>query len=360
MARIVTVYNRDKADFRPIDMSLIRWLKISQALAGLGHQVDMATDESSLTEPLEMGPHLRRVPLRDVRWADYDVVKTLFHMGFRTLAEHGGADHPFVISKLGSVVAAEDRPDVFFFGEQRRGLWQRQLEVAARARYVALLTRESIDIWRECHRGADKVLLVPGAADRDLPPAGDNPYPTDGRPRCLFAGNIYDEWSQAEVHALLVDKLNGLGERLSGRGVRLCFLGRGGVERLNRSNVEVLGAVEHERAWDYMRHADVGLVLAFGPRRNVNESTKVYHYLRTGLPVVCERGFPNEGLIEEAQLGYVTPYGDLDAMADKVAEACAREWDAAAAQRLILERHTWERRAAVYDPLIRAYTAASK
>jgi hypothetical protein len=353
MARIVTVYNRDEAQFRPIDMSLIRWLKISEALASHGHQVDMATNETALTEPVAMSANLRRVPLRDVRWADYDVVKTEFHMGFETLKRHGGADHPFIISKLGSVVAEQDRPDVFFYGEERERLYEIQLEVRQHARYVTLLTRESIDIWRECFGAASNMLLVPGAADRELQEEGPDPYPPTDEPRCLFAGNIYDEWYQADVHRLIVEKLNALGELLTARGVRLFFLGRGDASRLDPSKLTSLGAVEHARSWDYMRHADVGIVLAFGKRQNVNESTKIYHYLRTGLPVICEQGFPNEGLISEANLGYVTPFGDLKAMAERVRIACYQLWDTRSAVQMILDRHTWDQRAIVYDRLIR-------
>ncbi|MBI1353576.1 MAG: hypothetical protein GC160_04465 [Acidobacteria bacterium] len=353
MARIVTVYNQDSGPFRPIDMSLIRWLKVSEALARRGHAVDIATCEAGLDAPLPMAPNLRRVPLAGVRWADYDVVKTVFHRGFDTLEAHGGADHPFVISKLGSVVADSDRPDVFFYGEERERLYRIQERVSRSARYVTLLTGESIELWREQHGERPELLLVPGAADAELPAPGPDPYPPRRRPRCLFAGNIYDGWSQAEVHRLVVDKLNRLGALLAQRGVDFFFVGRGDTSRLAPENVSIVGPVPHERAWDYMRHADVGVVLAFGRRRNVNESTKIYHYLRTGLPAVCEQGFPNEGLIEQAGLGFVTPFGDLEAMADRAFEACQTRWDSAAAVRMILEGHTWDQRVAVYDRLLR-------
>jgi hypothetical protein len=80
MARIVTVY-RMWHRYRPFemtDMSHIRWVKISAALASLGHQVDIATVEPRWLvrrAPLVMAPNLRRVPLTRVRWNDYDVVK---------------------------------------------------------------------------------------------------------------------------------------------------------------------------------------------------------------------------------------------------------------------------------------------
>jgi len=55
-----------------------------------------------------------------------------------------------------------------------------------------------------------------------------------------------------------------------------------------------MGAVSYERSWDYLHHADVGVLVAAGPFMHNNESTKIYHYLRVGLPVVSEAGFPND------------------------------------------------------------------
>src|SRR5262249_33539705 len=111
VARIATVYHSNRNDWDPRDMSGIRWLKISEALARLGHEVDIATNESrwqTTSQPLVMSGRLRRVPLKGLRWRRYDVVKTLFHLGFETLREYGGEGHPFIISKLGSVVGPED------------------------------------------------------------------------------------------------------------------------------------------------------------------------------------------------------------------------------------------------------------
>ena len=45
MIKIVTVNVVGCRGFKPVDMSYIRWLKISEALSRLGYQVDIATDE---------------------------------------------------------------------------------------------------------------------------------------------------------------------------------------------------------------------------------------------------------------------------------------------------------------------------
>ena len=145
MARIVTIYNDWPRPFVPVDMSYIRWIKISEALARNGHDVDIATAEPEWRRgwwrrraSVEMSRGLRRIPLAAVRWSDYDVVKTLFHIGFETLERFGGAEHPFVISKLGSVVGSEDMPGVYFYGATRERLASIQARISRTSTFVTL------------------------------------------------------------------------------------------------------------------------------------------------------------------------------------------------------------------------------
>jgi hypothetical protein len=156
VAKIVTVYDSDAA-FSPVEMGVIRWLKISEALARLGHQVDMAASEHSLgkrwwqrVSSVSMGPNLRRIPLSSVDWRDYDVVKTFYHVGFETLERFGGADHPFIISHLGSVVGPEDMEGVYFYGKVREGLYATQERVNQTSRYITLVSKPATELWRTC------------------------------------------------------------------------------------------------------------------------------------------------------------------------------------------------------------------
>lgn len=360
MARILTIYEQTRRPFVPTDMSYIRWLRMSAALAELGHHVDIASREPILfgladrRRMVSMAPRLRRVPLHQVDCAAYDVVKTLFHNGFRTLEQLGGTDHPFLIAKLGSVVDRQDCDAIYFRGERRRQLFAVQEKIAAHCHWVTLLTEPSRQRWINCF-GSERPrpLLVPGAVDARIPPRGRDPYPADHRPRCLFAGNIYDEKAQPEAHARLVARLNRLGRHLDRRAIRLYQMGPGTQTNLDRAYVTPLGAVPYEKSWDLMHHADVGLVLALGDAPNENESTKIYHYLRIGLPTVCESGFPNEGLIASARLGHVVPNGDIDALAEAIELCLHTHWDRQSAIDFILAGHTWLHRARTYDSIFR-------
>jgi hypothetical protein len=361
MARILTLYEHGRRRFVPTDMSYIRWLRISAALAELGHHVDIGCREPGLlglTErrrPLLIAPRLRRISLEGIDSASYDVVKTLFHNGFRTLEHLGGIGHPFLIAKLGSVVDHQDCDAIYFRGERRRQLFAIQEQIASHSRWVTVLTEASRQRWIGCF-GPDRpgTLLVPGAVDALIPPPGRDPFPADGRRRCLFAGNIYSAECQPEAHATLVAKLNDLGRRLNRRSIRLYQMGPGTCSSLNPAYVTCLGAVPYLKSWNMMRHADIGLVLALGAEPNENESTKIYHYLRVGLPTVCESGFPNQGLIEAAQLGIIVPNGNIEAMANAIEFSLDRRWDRQRAIDFVLAGHTWLHRARIYDETIRA------
>jgi glycosyltransferase involved in cell wall biosynthesis len=354
MARIATVYSASRRPWSLRDMSYIRWQKISEALARLGHDVDILTHEpewSNSRDPVEMSPRLRRIPLDGVQWTRYDVVKTLFHGGFDVLEEHGGASHPFVISKLGSVVGAEDMPGIYFYGDVRRKLYEAQARIHKASRYVTVLSEAAGELLQQVHGKREGLLLVPGAVDHDVPDA-PNPYLQFPEKVCIFSGHIYYPDSQPEANRVLVDKLNRLGRHLQGSGVRLCYQGHGDTSALDRQYVTDLGCVSYDQTWAYLQHAAVGIVVSAGAFMHNNESSKIYHYLRAGLPVVSEAGFPNDDVVRQSGLGFVVPSGDMELLAAHVLQSVEQEWDRPRAVSYILENHTWDRRARVYQDVI--------
>lgn len=363
MAKIVTVYtnklrefDRECGDLTPVDMSYIRWFKISESLAGHGHQVDMATDEfrwGQKKSSIVMSDNLRRVPLSKVKWNNYDVVKTLFHNGFKTLEEYGGEKHPFIISKLGTVVDRKDTEGVYLRGKIRRDSYSIQEKINKRSKYVTLLTRQAKELWGSCFGSENNILILPGAVDRQIPPPCDDPYPEKNNIRCIFIGNIYCKKSYPEANLVLKKKLNRLGEYLNKHNIKLYLLGPGDIGGLDRRYVTYLGFVPYEKTWDYLYFANAGIVLLPTNFLQNNESSKLYHYLRAGLPTIVESGFPNEGMVKDSQGGFIVRNGDLATMADKIAEAVFKDWDKKYMMRYILDHHTWEKRAKVYDNILK-------
>jgi glycosyltransferase involved in cell wall biosynthesis len=356
MAKIVTVYAGEKRDFEPSDMSYIRWLKISEAIAKHGHDVDIATNEpvwKRNKSPISMGMNLRRVPLSEVRWNDYHAVKTLFHKGFDTLENFGGKDHPFIISKLGSVVAPADMGGIYFYGEKREQLYETQEKIKVTSRYITVLNESAKELWKTCLGPRDNILIVPGGVDRYVPPPSRDPYPKEVHIRCVFAGHVYTEHSQPEANTAIINKLNELGKLLGGLCVRLYMLGSGDVRRLDERYVRYLGVAPYDESWNYLHFAHVGIVVAAGEFMHNNESSKIYHYLRAGLPVVSEAGFPNDNVVIESGSGFVVQNGNLELMAQKIKEAADKSWDRDHAVNYILENHTWDKRAEIYDRIMK-------
>jgi glycosyltransferase involved in cell wall biosynthesis len=83
-----------------------------------------------------------------------------------------------------------------------------------------------------------------------------------------------------------------------------------------------------------------------------NESSKIYHYLHVGLPVVSESGSPNDYVVKESNLGFVVENGKLELMAQKINEAAHKTWNRDYAVNYILKNHAWDKRVEIYDRII--------
>ena len=349
--RMATVYRRHAFDpSLACDMSLTRWFRISEAFAERGYGVDVIV---SANTGLQSTPKFRCVSLDDVDWNQYDVVKTLFHEGFNTLSERGGDQHPFIISKLGSVVGRSNQTEgVHFFDTEREELFETQTKINARSRYITILTEQSRELWANEHGRTENVLYVPTGVDRTIPPPGESPYGSTKEKIAVYIGNLYVT-TQPEINLLWQTRLNSLGRLLKHKGIRLYLVGPAKTDRLEADAVTYLGPVDNSRIWDYQYFADVGIVLAQGAVQH-NESSKIYYYLRTGLPVVSEAPIPNNHIIREANLGLIADYADDRAMAEMIEAAIFRKWDRDAAVKYMLQNHTWDKRVEVYDRLIKS------
>jgi glycosyltransferase involved in cell wall biosynthesis len=194
------------------------------------------------------------------------------------------------------------------------------------------------------------VLVIPTGVDRKIPPPRKNPFAGFNEKIAVCIGHIYQK-EQKEVNLDWQRRLNRLGELLKRRNIRLCFIGSGETEELDEDAVTYLGRVPNEEIWDYQYFADVGIVFAQGNIQH-NESSKIYYYLRTGLPIVSEAPVPNNYLIRDAGVGLVVDYADDAMMVDAIEEAAYRQWNREEAIRYVLDHHTWDHRAAVYEQAI--------
>jgi hypothetical protein len=131
-------------------------------------------------------------------------------------------------------------------------------------------------------------------------------------------------------------------------------VGSGAVDALDPEAITYLGRVPIDRIWDYHYFAHAGLALAQGAIQH-NESSKIYYYLRAGLPVVSEAPIPNNHLIDEAGLGFVARFGAIDQIADMLELAATTDWQKDRAMQYMVDRHTWDARARLYEPVLRPH-----
>ena len=360
MLKIITVYKNKltKKDsslgiLNPIDMSNGRWIKISEALSRLDCSVDIAVPDIMGRENLNNNGHLRMIPLSKVDWNSYDVVKTEFHRGFDTLEEYRGTSHPFIISKLGSVVGPMEMDGIYFYGDVHKKLFDTQKKINKISRYITVLSNPARELWKTVHKNKRNLLLVPGGVDFVIPSPSINPYPDDKKIKIIFAGNIYDKGSQGKANKVLVEKLNTLGKLLSGSGASLYMIGSGDISDLDKNFVTYLGVVPYKESWNYLHFANVGIVVSAGKFMHNNESTKIYHYLRAGLPVVSESGFPNDYVVKESKLGFVTESENMELMVENILKAAKIKWNKDYAKDYIIKNHTWDERVKVYDKIFK-------
>jgi hypothetical protein len=335
-------------------MNVIRYLRMSEALARRGHEVHLVVGGHA---GLPANHGVREVPASQVRWHDYDVVKTFFHGGFAALSAWGGDDHPFIVSNLGSVVGSTDTEGVYFYGSVRDHLWKVQQRIAKKSRIVSLLTKQNADLWRRMHGDTDVLVEVPCGVDSDVPTPSTNPYAALGiaAPVALFAGNIYNRDRQAEVNLFWQERLNRLGRALQQCGVRLVAMGPGQTDRLDPNVVTHAGIIDFREFWNWQWHASVGVVLAQGAIQD-NESSKIYYYLRTGLPVACESSVPNAWLVSHTGHGTIVEYDgdDVTDLAEATAALAGRPPNKNGVIPYMIAEHSWDARAAVYAPLLAA------
>jgi hypothetical protein len=334
-------------------MDLIRFLRMSEALARRGHEVHLVVNGAPAGLPLGHG--VREVSAAHVRWDEYDVVKASLHGGFAALADWGGEDHPFILTSLGSVVGSTETAGVYFYGDVRDSLWRIQQRVAVKSRVVSLMTKRSADLWRRMHGATETLLEVPCGIDAEVPAPSENPYAARGitQPVALFAGNVYDRTYQPEVNLFWQERLNRLGRALRRLDVRLVAMGPGETDRLDPDVVTHVSVIDFRECWNWQWHARAGVVLAQGPVQD-NESSKIYYYLRTGLPVACEAPVPNAWLVSQTGHGAIVDYdeGDVTVLAEAINALVRRPPETDGLVSHMIAEHSWDARAAVYAPVL--------
>ncbi|MGC8657945.1 MAG: hypothetical protein ACP5U1_02625 [Desulfomonilaceae bacterium] len=273
----------------------------------------------------------------------YEIIKTSYHDSIR-LVPNGRKN---VVSRIVRVVdEAYPRRDERF----RASLLQCQRLIAQKAHTVIFNNEENRSRWINMYGDAVQTALVPTGCPSVIPAPGFRPYRTHKKV-LLFLGSI--------ASARMLTMLNNLAIRLSnfaeihlvGSNKTLMY-GDGTTTELNPLIVNHGPKCEIE-TWDYIYHADIGLALAAGPEPFDNDISKIYTYLRGGLPVLSEEPILNNSLIRRLGFGRVFNYGDMDGLVYGC-KALLSEPPTEKRKRvmsIMIKEHSWEERAARYKAL---------
>ncbi|MGE3171750.1 MAG: glycosyltransferase [Planctomycetota bacterium] len=342
MKRIALVYSTNPT--RGIQgMDMIRWVAMGHRFRWLGHKVRLVTDRRRGEERLD---RLHLSSAQRAEWDKFDAVKVCYQASIDLVEPH-----PNLIARMCRVVDEKlpERDD-----HRRAETLRQQQRIADLAAIVAFNDEENAARWRQRYGTRQQILIVPTGCPEKIPEDGANPYP-DGKRIVLFSGSLTSH--------RFPGTLNELARRLAREApdVQVHFLGKdslqhyaGVSEPLDPRLVHVHPSVPEADTWRYVLHAHCGIALAPSEHAFESELSKIYYYLRGGLPVVTESPVPNKTVIDECAHGAVAAYDDMDDLVDKTRSALHLEPRSPAVMNYMAEHHSWSQRAKVYDDALQA------
>ncbi len=324
----------------PSSIDLIRLRAISKGLVNKGI-------ETEILAPVEKEGCLDGiVPVRhfsSLKSGSYDLVKTCYHFSIDLTYGYEGP----IVSRIVRVV--DDRlPERD--GAIREQLLKCQTTIRKRASCVVVNNAENEERWHKFYGLTPPVICVPTGCPSAIPLPGKSPFDPHEKV-ILFLGSI--------AAPRMITIINEIACRLEGvAGVH--FIGSDKSHLYGRNKENVLsplviqhGALPEKRVWNYIFHARIGLAVATGPHAFDNDMSKIFSYLRGGLPVLSEEPIVNNTLIRETGFGLTFQYDNIEDLIEKALLLLhnppleKRE----AVMAFMAREHSWERRVETYAKL---------
>jgi glycosyltransferase involved in cell wall biosynthesis len=333
MMRVGLVFHKDPLG-APTGIDLVRLRAIALGLAERGVETDIIAPVSDVAclqgsvtvKPLETLEHP----------SDYSVIKTCYHPSIKLLGRYDGP----VTSRIVRVVDKEiPERDTRF----RNELLECQTLIKQRAQVVILNNTANLERWRFLYGDNQRLEIVPTGCPRDIPLRTEKPY-HGVKPIILFLGSL--------AAPRMVRTLNALAEMLQDSceihligSNKTGLYGSGGYLALS-GLIHDHGEMSESYTWPYVEHASIGLALATGSHVFDNDLSKMFAYLRGGLPVLSEDTVLTNYLISETRYGSVVPYDDIHAMAREARSMLANQAGVSkhAVMKFMIENHSWDKR----------------
>lgn len=339
--RVAIVFHKNPCA-HPVGIDLVRLRAIARGLMSRGV-------ETEIVSPVECDRILDGfIPVRPLRAlreeGRYDVVKTSYHDSIMLVEDFAGPIVSRIVRVVDERLPKRDE-------QVREKLLHCQSLIRSRSAALVLNNEENRKRWHEMYGDALPTRIIPTGCPAVLPDAGGNPYPP-GPPPILFLGSL--------AAPRMVHMLNAVARQLRGSAT-VHLVGRNkarmyGGDRdcmLDQLIVDHGEKVEDE-VWPYIMHAAVGLALATGIDPFDNDVSKIFNYLRGGLPVVSEHPIVNNWLVEQTGMGRVFGHGMITELVASVHSLldCPPELKTRmAAMRFMAEHHSWDRRVESYMEL---------
>lgn len=325
----------------PTSIDLIRLRSIAKGLIvrGIGAEIIAPVREESMIRGI--------IPVRPLSalagLGRYHIVKTSYHFSIELINGYEGPVVSRIVRVVDEKLPERDK-------RERQRLLRCQAAIRERAHTLVLNNSVNEERWRRIYGQHPPIVQIPNGCPDEIPLCRKNPFRKREKV-VLFLGSI----AAPRMLEMLNKLANGLVDRARVHVVGLdkTHLYGGDKETMLDSRIVYHGEKTEEETWQYIQHARVGLALATGPHPFDNDITKIFYYLRGGLPVVSEQGVLNNSLIRETGFGTIFAFGDTD---DLVAKTIRLLQDPQPTNKqdimgFMARKHSWSRRVEAYMDL---------
>jgi glycosyltransferase involved in cell wall biosynthesis len=329
----------------PSSIDLIRLKAISKGLINRGM-------ETEILAPVEKDSSIDGiVPVRRLsflKYGSYDLVKTCYHFSIDLIHGHEGP----VVSRIVRVVddRLPERDEAM-----REHLLRCQTKIRERASCVIVNNAENEKRWYMLYGPVPPVMCVPTGCPSVIPLPEKNPFDPDEKV-VLFLGSL--------AAPRMIPIINDIARRLDGIA-KVHFIGSDKSYLYGKNREDALshliiqhGVLPEDRIWNYIFYANIGLAIATGPYPFDNDMSKIFSYLRGGLPVLSEEPIINNMLISETGFGLTFQYDNMEDLTEKVMLLLRNP--PLEKRRTVMDfmayEHSWEHRVDAYVKLFHALT----
>ncbi len=298
--RVALVFHKDPSG-DPGSIDLIRLRAISSGLLNRGIETDIFAPVSR-PSVLDLGIRVYGVDkLKDSKC--YDIIKTCYHDSIRLIRSQNGK----IVSRIVRVVdkTYPERDERF-----RSRLLECQDLILEKAHTVVFNNEENRSRWINLYGSRNKTALVPTGCPRSIPNPGVNPYNANKKV-ILFLGSLAAPRMIAMLNELATRVVDIAEVHVVGLNKAMMY---GGAEMDLNPLIISHGEKRENQTWDYIYHAHIGLALATGIHPFDNDISKIYSYLRGGLPTLSEEPILNNKMILDLAYGSEFEHGDIDSL----------------------------------------------